>query len=96
MVNVAPSKRRVRRGRAAGKVYESVSSGLRDGPVPTTEIKKDNKEAENRESRLSRALHLAGRKSACTGLSALRPTLLSTYNCSEPMSESYCYILDAF
>lgn len=40
-------------------------------PGPTTEIKQDNKEAENSENRLSCALHLAGHKSACTGLSAL-------------------------
>lgn len=68
MGDVAPSEWRVGYGQAAGKVYGSVSSGLCDGLVPTTEIKKDNKEAENSESRLSCALHLAGHKSAQTGL----------------------------
>ena len=42
-----------------------------------TKEKHDNAEAVSRESRVSCALHLASHKSACTGLSALWPMLLS-------------------
>lgn len=58
--------------KSGGGQYESVSLGLRDGSVPTGQKKhEDNTEAVIRESRASCALHLACRKSACTGLSAL-------------------------
>lgn len=97
MINVVPSKARGVRGgemaeRRGGGKYKDVLV-LACGTAEEKKKRRAETEAVIRESRASCALHLACRKSACTGHSALWPALLSILTSVSHSSDlKVCYV----
>lgn len=97
MINVVPSKARGVRGgemakRRGGGKYKDVLV-LACGTAEEKKKRRAETEAVIRESRASCALHLACRKSACTGHSALWPALLSVLTSVSHSSDlKVCYV----